>query len=74
MQTKAERVMTISTNAIRAFADKVKNSKGDINLTAQEARNLNHEISKLTAYILEIQNTQQVSQEPAELIMTGGKF
>jgi len=46
-----------NTNAIRAFADKVKaassaNAK-TVSLTLQEARNLNHEIEIVLALIVE---------------------
>ena len=52
-----------STNAIRAFADKVRaasaaNSK-QITLTLQEDRNLNHEIEIVLALIVEQQGNSQ---------------
>lgn len=46
-----------STNAIRAFADKVRaaqiSKSAQISLTVQEARNLNHEIEILLALLIE---------------------
>lgn len=65
-----------STNAIRAFADKVRAASAaktaNVTLTAQEARNLNHEIEQLLALLVELQ-----SQGPSgDLVVdvTGGKF
>lgn len=54
----------ISTNNIRSFNDKVRaisssNSKNLI-LTAQEARNLNHEINQLMAKLLELQDSGKI--------------
>ena len=48
-----------STNAIRAFADKIRAANASnakqVNLTLQEARNLNHEIEIVLALIVEQQ-------------------
>lgn len=48
-----------STNAIRAFADKLRAAQigktAQISLTVQEARNLNHEIEILLALLIEQQ-------------------
>lgn len=49
----------INTNAIRAFADKVRalpsSRSNDITLTAADSRNLNHEIQMLLALVVELQ-------------------
>lgn len=49
----------ISTNAIRAFADKVRaiasSKTNSITLTAADSRNLNHEIQMLLALVVELQ-------------------
>lgn len=49
----------ISTNAIRAFADKVRamsaSKTASITLSAADSRNLNHEIEMLLALLVELQ-------------------
>lgn len=61
-----------STNAIRAFADKVRAAQisktGQIALTVQEARNLNHEIEILLALLIEQkENSTQPSNMTVEV-------
>lgn len=60
-----------STNAIRAFADKLRaanasNAKQVI-LTLQEARNLNHEIEIVLALIVEQQGSAQTEDTVVEI-------
>ena len=68
---------TISTNAIRAFADKVRtlsmtNSK-TLSMSQQEAKNLNHEIQQLMALIIE-SNSQPQDQGNTTLEIRGGRW
>lgn len=66
----------INTNAIRTFADKVRalssTKANSITLTAQDARNINHEIQTLLALLVELQNQSQ--GQPVEVELTGKKF
>jgi hypothetical protein len=64
--------MTISTNAIRSFSDRVRNATQNIVLTPQEARALNFEISKLMAYVVEMQS--QPAPAGTDVELQGGKF
>lgn len=53
----------MKTNAIRAFADKVKTSsstRANIILTTNEANILNNEIQNLLAYLVELQSENVV--------------
>lgn len=66
----------INTNAIRSFSDKVRalssTKATSITLTAQDARNINHEIQTLLALLVELQN--QAQGQPVEVELTGKKF
>lgn len=65
----------ISTNAIRHFENKVRalgTHTTQIILTAQEAKNLNHEITQILAYLVEMQSQGDTS--PIEVQITGNKF
>jgi len=57
----------ISTNAIRAFSDKIRASQGvrqpGIQLSSQEAKNLNAEIHTLLALLVQLQANQQQPNE-----------
>lgn len=49
----------MSTNAIRNFADRVRGLVGntrELTLSAQDAKNLNHEIQQLLAQLIELQS------------------
>jgi len=65
-----------STNAIRAFADKVRaasaSKASSVILNPQEARNLNHEIEQLLALLVELQS--QGTGGDIVVDITGGKF
>jgi len=60
-----------STNAIRAFADKLRAANASnakqVALTLQEARNLNHEIEIVLALIVEQQGNGQNSDTIVEI-------
>jgi len=60
-----------STNAIRAFADKLRAANASnakqVALTLQEARNLNHEIEIVLALIVEQQGTVQTGETTVEI-------
>ena len=60
-----------STNAIRAFADKLRAANASnakqVTLTLQEARNLNHEIEIVLALIVEQQGTAQTGDTTVEI-------
>ena len=68
----------LSTNAIRAFADKIRASQGirqaNIQLTVQEAKNLNHEIQMLMAIVLETQSQDQLPASPIAIEIRGSSF
>jgi len=62
----------INTNAVRAFQQKVyamsRSNQKEIKLTAIEAQALSHELSQLTALILEQQdNSTQLSDIQVEI-------
>ena len=59
----------ISTNAIRNFGDRVRGLSGhnkEITLTAQDAKNLNHEIQNLMARLLELQEAAETGKIQVE--------
>lgn len=59
----------ISTNAIRNFSDRVRGLSGhnkEITLTAQDAKNLNHEIQNLMAKLLELQEAAETGKIQVE--------
>ena len=65
----------VSTNAIRHFESKVRALGAhttQIILTAQEAKNLNHEITQLLALLVELQSRSD--NTPVTVEITGGKF
>lgn len=67
--------MITSTNAIRDFANKVRavnGTSGTLHLSAQEARNLNHEIQQLMARLIELQELAEVGKVKVEV--TAPKF
>lgn len=69
----------LSTNAIRAFAEKIRASHGirqpGIQLSHQEAKNLNHEIQMLLAVVVEIQSQEAISATtPIDIEIYGSKF
>lgn len=67
----------INTNAIRSFSEKVRalssTKATNITLTAQDARNINHEIQTLLALLVELQN-QNIPSHTLEVELTGKKF
>lgn len=72
----------MTTNFIQQFANKVRQLHGqnkNLTLSAQEARNLNHEIEMLLAKLVELQvDTKPAggggSGAPIEIEISGGKF
>lgn len=65
----------LSTNAIRHFEGKVRalgNHTTQIILTPQEAKNLNHEITQILAYLVELQS--QGNDSTIEVQVAGTKF
>lgn len=66
----------ISTNAIRAFADKVRamsaSKTTSITLSAADSRNLNHEIEMLLALLVELQT--QGSAGEIQVDVKSGRF
>lgn len=65
----------MSTNAIRNFADRVRGLVGhnkELVLSAQDARNLNHEIQQVLAQLVELQNQAETGRITVEL--GGSKF
>lgn len=59
-----------STNAIRHFADKVRGLAGqnrELILSAQDARNLNHEIQQVLAQLVELQNQAETGRITVEV-------
>lgn len=61
---------TLSTNAIRNFADRVRGLVGntkEITLTAQDAKNLNHEIQQLLARCVELESVVETGQITVEV-------
>lgn len=67
----------LSTNAIRAFAEKIRASNGirqpGIQLSHQEAKNLNHEIQMLLAVVVEIQS-ERSTENAVQVELVGGTF
>lgn len=67
----------IRTDATRAFQKRVHDmnsaNQRDLRLTAQEARNLNNELSQLTALLLQLQSSN-TPQENIEVSVTGLNF
>jgi len=60
----------MSTNAIRNFADRVRGLVGnnrEIVLSAQDAKNLNHEIQQLLAQLIELQSTVDTGKITVEV-------
>lgn len=61
----------ISTNAIRAFADKVRamsaSKTTSVTLSAIDSRNLNHEIETLLALLVELQSQKNEQAVTIEL-------
>jgi hypothetical protein len=69
--------MTVRTDAIRVFQKNVHEmnsaNQRDIRLTAQEARNLSNELSQLTAYLVDLQTTNN-TQQTVDFSIVGQKF
>jgi hypothetical protein len=69
--------MTVRTDAIRVFQKNVHEmnsaNQRDIRLTAQEARNLSNELSQLTAYLVDLQTTNN-TQQPVDFSIVSQKF
>ena len=69
--------MTVRTDAIRVFQKNVHEmnsaNQRDIRLTAQEARNLSNELSQLTAYLVDLQTTNN-TQQPVDFSVIAQKF
>jgi len=69
--------MTVRTDAIRVFQKNVHEmnsaNQRDIRLTAQEARNLSNELSQLTAYLVDLQTTNN-TQQTVDFSVVGQKF
>lgn len=66
---------TLSTNAIRNFADKIRGLSGnnkELTLSAQDAKNLNHEIQQLLAQYVEL--TSLVGDGQIQVELAPNKF
>lgn len=60
----------MSTNAIRHFADRVRGLAGnnkEVVISAQDAKNLNHEIQQLLAHYVELQSQAESGQITVEI-------
>ena len=60
----------MSTNSIRNFADKVRGLVGntkELTLSAQDAKNLNHEIQQLLARYVELESMVETGQLTVEV-------
>jgi hypothetical protein len=69
--------MIVRTDAIRVFQKNVHEmnsaNQRDIRLTAQEARNLSNELSQLTAYLVDLQTTNN-TQQTVDFSVVAQKF